>query len=460
MLSGLVNTSAVMSSMVNKQQEVFNSISRLLDLWLPHRMEYEEIPGLSLGIVFKGELVAQKGYGFANKEKKGRATPATNYRIASISKMFTAVAILQLAEKRKLRLSDPVSKHLPWFEVKRRGANSDKITLRQLLSHASGVFRDAENPQWETNRFPTLKQLQNLISEHTLTFPAGREFKYSNFGFALLGQVIEKVAGTSYEEYVEKHIFKPLRMNHSSTDLPDSVSGLASGYGRYIPGKKAERFSQIQTNAFASATGVTSNVKDLSRFFGSLFTADTRILKAASKKEMFLGRMKTGEGSYGLGIEILHKSGQTLLGHGGGFQGFTSGILFNRGLGLGTIILTNVVGASVGDMATTIHGLYKVISKEAEKPGRTPNLKRFEGYYRGRWGDLAIVQAGKRLIVQTPYAKGGAGPSILSQVKGNEFRIDKTRRFDSIGERATFKREKGKDVLWWGNDHAYWNIKD
>ncbi|MBI2098057.1 MAG: beta-lactamase family protein [Candidatus Wildermuthbacteria bacterium] len=448
------------------QKRKIASLSRFLDFWLPQRMNYEHVPGLSLGVVLDGELVLQRGYGFADVERKVRTKPETSYRVASISKMFTAVAILQLAEGKKLHLDDAIISYLPWFQVKCGRRSSKDITIRQALSHTSGMFRDGEHHQWVDDHFPNSAKLKELLSKETLTFDAHEQFKYSNFAFALLGEVIQAVSGMEYTKYIEHHIFRPLGMVASTADVQKSTRDLASGYGRFIPGiKKRAKFSRVKTNAFAAAAGVATNVKDLARF--AVFLADERdsvgILGKKSKREMKRIQARTGDNRdrfYGLGIIISQKNSRTFYGHEGMFQGFSTHLLIDPVNRVSTIILTNSIEVFVSQIAFTIHNVFShAMEDKQNKPDETENFRRFEGYYRGRWGDIAVVQFGEKLFAQGPFEDLEESPAMLAPLGRNEFRIEKTNKFDNIGERAVFVREKGKLVLWWGNSVSLYRIK-
>ncbi len=265
--------------------ESIRQVSHLIDLWLPLKIQYEHVPGVSLGITYKGTLVYQKGIGFADVEQRRRATEETLYHVASISKVFTALAVLQLVERGKLRLDDKVVHHLDWFRTNTRERDAAHITIRQLLSHASGIFRDGDTPLWETGKFP--KDLQFSFSRKSLRMENLTGFKYSNYGFALLGMVIEKVSGVSYASYVQENILWPLRMRNTVPDYRKGLPYFAAGYGRMLPNTKRRKFPHYKTNAYMSATGFISNVVDLARFL-SVFSLERR--GAIISRESRLGR--------------------------------------------------------------------------------------------------------------------------------------------------------------------------
>ena len=155
--------------------------ARVVDAWMPHKIRYDSLPALSAGIVHRGKLVYARGFGLADVAGGRPATAETCYRIASISKSFTAVAILQLARKGKLHLDDPVARYLPWFKARRGRGDAGALTIRQALSHTAGVFRDGDTPHWETGVFPDLARLK-ASAPKALVVENLTRYKYSNFG--------------------------------------------------------------------------------------------------------------------------------------------------------------------------------------------------------------------------------------------------------------------------------------
>ena len=135
----------------------------VLDMWIKQQVDYRAVPGLSIAIVFDQEIVWAKGYGFSDLDRKTPATPAPVYRIGSVTKLFTSTAILQLRDQGKLRLDDPVSLHLPGFHIRNPFPDTPGITVRQLLTHTSGLPREADFPYWTDHVFPTREQLDRAI---------------------------------------------------------------------------------------------------------------------------------------------------------------------------------------------------------------------------------------------------------------------------------------------------------
>ncbi|OIO30389.1 hypothetical protein AUJ77_03380 [Candidatus Nomurabacteria bacterium CG1_02_43_90] len=422
--------------------------AKILDAWLPYKIQYDRIPGLAVGIVHNGKLVYRKGFGYADVELKIPITPKTCFRIASISKTFTAVAIMQLVEQGKINLDDHVEKYLPWFKAQTKDTDSKNITIRQILSHTGGVFRDGNSPHWENDKFPDITGLKKSISNKTVIFENLTKFKYSNFGFALLGEIIKKASGLDYDEYVAKHIVKKLGMERTAPDFnKENNDWLAKGYSRPIPNKEREAFPHAETKAYAPATGFLSNVFDLAKYLVamSLKRKEANILvNKEAKKEMTREYWATGEEneSYGLGFDISKIEKRKIVGHGGGFAGFITQISLDVENDIAVITLTNTNDSSCGSINTGIfETIYKFVDEKSKysKGKKISSQEKFEGAYRSRWGDTIVVGIDTNLVAFDPKANSPVKNGTLLKAKGkNKFLMEPKSNFDSSGEFATF----------------------
>ncbi|MCK5738875.1 beta-lactamase family protein, partial [bacterium] len=187
----------------------------LLEKWVDETMRYYHIPGVSVGIVQDQELVWSKGFGLANIADAEPMRPAHLFRIASISKLFTSTAIMQLRDAGRVSLEDPIRKYLPWFEIQNEFEGTPEITIRHLLTHTSGLPREAAFPYWTDHVFPTTEQIKTTLPTQKMKYAPDTHFQYSNLGMALLGHVVATASGEAYAAYVENHIFKPLKMQDS-----------------------------------------------------------------------------------------------------------------------------------------------------------------------------------------------------------------------------------------------------
>jgi CubicO group peptidase (beta-lactamase class C family) len=178
------------------------SSTRLFDAWIGSQMAYRGLPGMSVGIVDDHDLIWAKGFGYSDVEKKIPATPHTIYRVASVTKLVTATAIMQLRDAGKLHLDDPIATYLPWFTIRQRFPEAPAITIRHLLTHTSGLPRDAAFPYWMDNNFPSREQLIESLPNQETVFPPETKWKYSNLALSLAGEIVAVVSGEPYEVYI------------------------------------------------------------------------------------------------------------------------------------------------------------------------------------------------------------------------------------------------------------------
>lgn len=436
---------------------------KIIDAWLLLKIQYDRIPALSVGIVHNGKLVYKRGFGFADVESRELATPGTCYRIASISKTFTAIAIMQLVEQGKMNLDDKVHKYLPWFKAKTKDLDSSNITLRHILSHTAGIFRDGNTPHWETGHFPDVAGLQKSISK-AVVFENLTRFKYSNSGFALLGEIIKKVSGIRYDEYVRKHIIKKLGMEKTAPDLTrENEKWLAKGYSRPIPNKERETFRHIPTRAYASAAGFLSNVSDLTKYLLALSLKNknaNQLIDRESKKEMMREYWATGEEneSYGLGFDIYKIENRRIVGHGGGFAGFITIIALDVENDIGVIVLSNTNDSSAGQIQ---QGIFETIYRFADEESKYSEGKKileqekYEGVYRSRWSDHIVVGLDANLIAFNPKTNSPVKDGTVLKPKGKDkFVMDSKFNFDTPGEFTRFvfgKNKRKANKLIWGS---------
>ena len=198
-----------MPSNILSHQAVSSNIN-LLSAWIEAQMAYRGQPGLSIGVVYDQELVWAQGFGYADLERKMAATPGTLYRIASITELFTATAVLQLRDGGKLQLDDPISRHLPWFKIQTQHPDAPPITIRHLLTHTSGLPREAPFPYWTDDMFPTREQIREALPGQETILPTETEWKYSNLALTLAGEIVASVSGQDYADFVQQNILAPL----------------------------------------------------------------------------------------------------------------------------------------------------------------------------------------------------------------------------------------------------------
>src|SRR6266576_695609 len=196
-------------------------------------MSSKHIPGLSIAIVSDNQLRWQSGYGMADLENSVPAKAATVYRIASVTKPITAVAVMQLVERGKLDLDAPIQKYVPTFPTK-----PWPITTRQLLGHLSGIRNYKGNENDSTRFYSSLTEALSIFKDDPLDFEPSTTFSYTTYGYTLLGTVIEGASGMSYIDYMRENVFKPAKMSHTQADnVYDIILNRARGYHPKVYGK-------------------------------------------------------------------------------------------------------------------------------------------------------------------------------------------------------------------------------
>jgi D-alanyl-D-alanine carboxypeptidase len=430
--------------------------TRLFSAWLDGQIAYRGLPGVAVGVVQDQQLVWSKGFGYADVAAKKPMTADTRFRIASNSKIFAAIAILQLREQGKLRLDDPVSKHLPWFSMKPAGPDDGLITIEQLLSHSSGVQREAGD-HWSSFKFPTEAELKALMANREASFPPQTRWKYSNLAFGIAGLIVEQVSGQRWADYVEANILKPLAMTGSSIDAPDP--GLATPYASRKPDGTRRIQPFVDAHGLAAATGMTSNVNDLARFISAWFrrapkAGGNNVLSAGSWREAVRVRSveEDWESGSGLGFDIERMKGKTYVGHGGGYPGNTTMTMAQVDDKVGVIVLTNTTDSGPGDIANqlmaTVGAAVVKAAKPAPKVAWDPAWARFAGRYRSNYSDgiTQVVLLNEKLVLLSGNARSTEVRETLEPLGDGRFRLVAPDGGGPVGEIVWFE-EKDSKVL-------------
>ena len=291
------------------------------------------VPGASLLVVRDGKVIVRRSYGMADLESRVVATPGTNYRLASVTKQFTAAAILLLAEDSKLSLDDPVSRWLPSLPEKTR-----TVTVRQLLTHTSGIV-DYEDviPAGASAQLHDADVLTLLEAQDSTYFPPGTSYQYSNSGYALLALIVERASGMSFPDFLHGRIFAPLGMS-TTVAHRDGVSAVARrAFGYTLKDGVWTRKDQSLTSAVLGDGGIYSSIDDLAKWDAALY--DSRLLNDESRKLAFTPHTDTDDADvkYGFGWRV---TGETLW-HSGETSGFRNVIVRFPTRHLTVVILTN-----------------------------------------------------------------------------------------------------------------------
>lgn len=378
-------------------------------------------PGASVIVVKDGKIVFRKGYGKANLELGVAVEPQMIFRLGSITKQFTAVAILMLAEQGKLSVSDEITKHLPDFPVKDR-----KITIEHLLNHTSGIKSYTSLPEWLAlwRKDMPLKDLIDVFKDKPADFAPGESWSYNNSGYVLLGAIIEKVSGQSYKDFIEKQIFAPLGMTHSFYDTTDRViAGRVSGYSKGKDGfVNCAYLSMTQPHAAGS---LMSSVDDLALWDAALYT-DKLVKQESLKRAWTPASLNNGKPThYGYGWAMNSYEGHRVVMHGGGINGFSTDAIRLPDDRVFVAVLTNrdTGEPSPDDMAFRIAAL--MIGKPYKEPVAVvlpaTTLEQYVGVYLLDKDDVNIRQDGGKLFISFGMNKAEIIPASQTDffIKGS-----------------------------------------
>lgn len=434
--------------MVN-QKKAIKSALKYGSKWIEFQHEYNPYVGAQVAARVDGELILNEAFGYADLDAKEPLTTEHLFRIASHSKTFTGVAVMQLVEAKKLRLDDTVGQHIPELSK----SDIAGVTVRQLLSHTGGIIRDGDDADWwELGKpFPNRKELLSLAKKMGKVFDPQVEFKYSNIGFSLLGVIIEAASGESYRSYATSHIVDKLGFKNTGPDIDmDREADYAAGHSSRVHGGKRVQIDHIDTFEESSATGFYSIASELTDYFQAHIPGNDRLISDASKREM---QQKIGEadarGHYGLGLVIDQIGDRTYIGHSGGYPGHITISKVDRDRKLSLSVLTN---SNDGPASLLAEGLLRLIDlalpeKPKSEQSRPGDLKKFEGRFATLWGVTDIVALGGRLYSLSPSLDDPASMAIELEVTSDSTlkRVGGS-KYGARGEELTYHFDKKGDV--------------
>ena len=323
-----------------------DSASKVDSLFSDYRTD--NTPGAAVMVIRDGEPVLVRGYGWADVADDVRVEPATNFRLASVSKQFTATAVLMLVEEGKLDLDDSIREYFPAFP-----AFADDITIRHLLQHTSGI-EDYEPIYGD--RFPEQildRGVVDIISKTEGTyFPPGSEYRYSNSAYAVLAVLVEDLSGIAYPDFLQRRIFAPLEMNNTVAYRRGENEVVNRAFGYTVSKTTIESADQSAWSAVLGDGGIYSSVEDLLKWDQALY--DGGLLSA----ELRAASLTPGLEDYGFGFRIDDYRGHRRYHHSGSTSGFRNFMQQFPDDRLSVIVLTNRAEPDVQPLAEKIADLY------------------------------------------------------------------------------------------------------
>lgn len=405
-------------------------------------------PGFVYGVMVDGRLIATGETGYLQTITKTEANARAAFRIASMSKSFTAMAILQLRDKGKLQLDDPVLKYIPAFAKQAYpAADAPPLTIRHLLTHAAGFPED--NPWGDRQLAKSDADLIALVNKGiSYSNVPGVAYEYSNLGFALLGQLIKKVSGLSYQEYINRNILQPLHMNDTYWEVANVPAGkLAKGY-RWINGEWAEQ-PMLPDGAWGAMGGMITTIEDFGKYMALHLSAwpprndnEHPVLKRSSLREMHQpwnfnslngkytypsGRPCPTAFAYGYGLRWTKDcDGRVAVGHSGGLPGFGSNWQVLPEYGVGVVCFSNVTYAPTTFINTKVLDTLVTLAELKPRAGKASSI---------------LVQRKEQLAKLLPHWNGAEATGIFAE----NFFLDYFP--DSLRKEATTIFEKTGKIL-------------
>ncbi|HXG71093.1 MAG TPA: serine hydrolase [Gemmatimonadaceae bacterium] len=396
----------------------YSAAVSVLERFIEHEMADKELAALSIALVDDQRLVWTRGFGFADPEGKVPASTDTIYRVGSVSKLFTDIALMQLVEQGKVDLDAPVTRYLPDFHP--RNPFDKPVTLRQLMTHRSGLVREPPTGNYFDPTEPSLADTIGSLNRTALVYPPETHIKYSNAALSTVGYVIERVNGEPFAKSVQRTVLEPLGMHQSSFEAtPEVRKNLAKAFMWTIDGRvfAAPTFAMGIDPSGALYTTVT----DLAHFWSAIFAGgrgtNGQILRESTLAQMFVPQydkpdVKRG---YGLGFGLGDLDGRRTIGHGGAVYGFATTF---RGLPaekLGVVVVTTKDAANAVTGRVAQAALNAMLAVRDDKPIPQPEItspvapdlaRRIAGRYRSGRDGFELNVSGDQLEMLD--AKGGA----------------------------------------------------
>jgi CubicO group peptidase (beta-lactamase class C family) len=437
----------------------------LVKSWLNAQQAYEEIPGMSAAIVYDQELVWSGGFGEANPESGIVTSAETIHSICSISKLFTSISIMQLKENGKLRLDDPISRHLTWFkDLEQQFDGAPEITIEGILTHSAGLPRESDHGYWTGDfKFPAKEAIIAGLKNQETLYEPWQYFQYSNLGLTLAGQIVEQVSGMKYEEYVQQNILEPLGLSNTRPYMPQDMHGkeLAIGYTAMTREGSREEVAFFDANGINPAAGFSSTADDLATFASwqlkTYHGEENQVLHRNTLKEMYRVHYMDPNWttSWGIGFSVRKMNEKTVVGHGGSCPGYRSQLLIDPESKVAVTFMANASGVNTGKFTREIYeimapALKKAAKKEDKEEADEMELKDFSKYtgtYSGSpwWGENYIFQTGDKLGRISFPSDDPSDFGKLKHIEGNKFK--RIRNDEKLGETIEFVEDEGGSVI-------------
>jgi CubicO group peptidase (beta-lactamase class C family) len=403
----------------------------------------DRLPSVAAAVVREGELAWSGAAGLADCEGGVEATPEMQYRVGSITKTFTAVAVMQLRDAGKLDLDDRIGEHLP--EVAKGSP-----TIRRLLAHISGLQREA-GEMFATGAAPTIEEVLAAMESYEEVLPAARAHHYSNLGYGLLGEIIARASGGPYTEYVDREILAPLGLERTtwSEQAPHAFGYLVDDFAG-----TAAREPHSDMRGIAAMGQLWSTVGDLCRWVAFLADGREGVLDPATADEMWAPQVMMNPddwvAGWGLGLELVNVTGKVYGGHGGAMPGFLAGLYLNRESKVGAAVLANSgTRAPTRELAIELAGITldkwpAAIEAWKPEPAPPPEVAAILGHWWSEGMEFVFAWRNGKLVSEIPGAPPRVKPAVFEPLPDGGWRVVSGR------ERGERLRVEGDRMIWAG----------
>ncbi|MBI3652579.1 MAG: serine hydrolase [Acidobacteria bacterium] len=402
----------------SQSQTDYAAVIALLSQFINEQMKEKDIPALGIALVDDQKIMWQEGFGFSDPKTKTAPDANTIYRVGSVSKLFTDIAVMQLVEQGKLNLDAPVTAYLPEFRPQNPFGKA--ITLRQLMSHRSGLVRETPIGSYFDPTAPTLAATIASLNQTALVYAPDTHTKYSNAAIATVGYVLERTQKTPFAKYLKRAVLDPLGMQSSSFEpTPEVKKNLSKAFMWTLDGRTFD--APTFELGIAPAGSMYTTLGDLSKFMSAMFAAgqgaNGRMLKRETLEQMWRPqRDAAGNPSpYGIGFRISDMQGHRVIGHGGAIYGFATTLSAMPDDKLGVVVVAtkdslNAVTSRIANLA-----LLAMLAARAGKPLPQPTkttpmplalARQLAGFYANDKEGVALVESSGTLSMFTP--EGGS----------------------------------------------------
>ncbi len=433
-----------------KQNPKENLAIRVIDAWLGYQSRFTALPGFQVCIRKKEQVIFSKAYGYASLKTKRPLKTDNLFHIASHSKTFTTCAILQLVEKGQLNLHQSILDYLPELTT-HKDKRFKQITIRDLLSNRSGLFRDGLDCEfWGLHKsFPSKDELLQEVLSSNLIFSPNEHTKYSNMGFSLLGLILENALKMPFQQVLDSLIFKKLKEVHLLADYEETYKGqFADGHSRALWEGKHLALQHAPARALAAATGVCSKAEDTSLFFNEFLLGNGLVTKAMQQEVLSLNWAvkNTPDERYGLGLLFDSFPDMELVGHSGSYPGFST---YTAHWTETDYVISFFLNTNSKLPFTCVRSIIQILQKIKETfTTEEAAQATIGGPFINKWGSLLCVLTKKKGLCFPLDSWAPCNEVLLLTSKdGEDFVCENQSGFRNIGEKITFKKDKDGTLL-------------